>query len=73
MKTIFFEKKRGFLFIFSENNYFNSVQKTEIIRNMSGIVLKNISDIKKNYLPKKLKNKTKKIFLFFLKKIFMKK
>jgi len=32
---------------------------------MSKIVLKNISEIKKNYLPKKLKNKTEKIFLFF--------
>ena len=32
---------------------------------MFKIVLKNISDIKKKYLPKKLENKTETIFLFF--------
>ena len=70
MKIIFFEKKNLFFYFFSENNYFHTVQKTGIIRIMSRIVLKNISGMKKNYLPKKLKNKTEKIFLFFLKKFW---
>jgi len=60
MKTFFFEKKIDFLFIFSENNYFDKVQKIAITRNMFTIVLKNISNIKKNYSPRKLENKTEK-------------
>ena len=65
MKTIFFEKKIDFLFIFSENNYFDKVQKTAITRNMFIIVLKNISNIKKNIRLENLKIKPKKYLYIF--------
>ena len=65
MKTIFFEKKIDFLFIFSENNYFDKVQQTAITRNMFTIVLKNISNIKKIIRLENLKIKPKNYFNFF--------
>jgi len=56
------KKKIDFVFIFSGSNYFDKVQKTAITRNMFTIVLKNISNIKKKYSPRKLENKTEKLF-----------